>query len=155
MKLVGLLAAATLPVLSLAAIAQTTPAPTTPTTPSATTPSTMPSTTMNNNSGAATTPQWYNSHQGEWRSSKLIGTAVKNNAGETIGDINDVLLSKDGQARAVVIGVGGFLGVGEREVAVDFKSLQVNQDSGGTNVVMLNATKDALKNAPVWQWSRS
>ena len=95
---------------------------------------------------------WYTEHGDEMRASKLIGTNVKNAAGETIGSINEVVLARDGKVAAVVIGVGGFLGIGEREVAVGFDSLRVTNDSNGKAVVALNATKDALKAAPEWKW---
>jgi sporulation protein YlmC with PRC-barrel domain len=97
-------------------------------------------------------PTWYSHQTGEMRASKLIGTAVKNQAGETVGDINEVVLSKEGQVAAVVIGVGGFLGIGEREVAVSFDSIRLAQDENKNTVVSLNATKDALKAAPQWEW---
>ena len=96
---------------------------------------------------------WY-THQGrEMRASKLIGTNVRNDAGESIGEINEVVLDKAGKVAAVVIGVGGFLGIGEREVAVNFSSLRLAQDNSGSTVVSLNATKDALKAAPEWKWA--
>lgn len=68
--------------------------------------------------GSVTGPQWHRPQAGELRASKLIGMTVKNAAGESIGDINEVVLGKDGKVAAVVIGVGGVLGIGEREVAV-------------------------------------
>jgi hypothetical protein len=87
------------------------------------------------------------------RASKLIGTSVKNDANETIGSINEVVLGKDGKVAAVVIGVGGFLGMGEREVAVNFDSLRMSQDSNNRTLVTLDATKDSLKAAPEWRWA--
>jgi sporulation protein YlmC with PRC-barrel domain len=97
-------------------------------------------------------PKWYTAQGSELRASKLIGTSVVNAANETVGDINDVILGKDGKVAAVVLGVGGFLGMGEREVAVEFSSLRLKQD-GGKTVVTIDATKDALKNAPEWKWA--
>jgi sporulation protein YlmC with PRC-barrel domain len=85
--------------------------------------------------------------------SKLIGTSVKNTAGETIGDINEVVLGKDGKVAAVVIGVGGFLGLGEREVAVSFESLQLGRGEDQRTTAMLNTNKEALKAAPEWKRS--
>jgi sporulation protein YlmC with PRC-barrel domain len=99
------------------------------------------------------TLSWYSHQAGEMRASKLIGTAVKNQAGETIGDINEIVLNKDGNVAAAIIGVGGFLGIGEREVAVDFKSLQLNRDTSDNLQVVLNANKEGLKSAPAWTWS--
>ena len=62
--------------------------------------------------------------EGEWRSSKLSGVAVYNEANEKIGDINDVILDKSGKATNVILGVGGFLGMGEHYVAVKFDQLK-------------------------------
>jgi sporulation protein YlmC with PRC-barrel domain len=105
------------------------------------------------NPAPAGQPSWY-THQGsEMRASKLIGANVKNDAGETIGSINEVVLDKAGKVAAVVIGVGGFLGIGEREVAVNFGSLRFAHDNSGSTVIALNATKDALKAAPEWKWT--
>ena len=97
--------------------------------------------------------QWYSHQASELRASKLIGTAVKNNANESIGNINEVILDKDGKVAAVVIGVGGFLGMGEHEVAVNFSSLRLADDGNGKTLVTLDATKDALKAAPQWTWA--
>jgi sporulation protein YlmC with PRC-barrel domain len=62
--------------------------------------------------------------EGEWRASKLSGVAVYNEANEKIGDINDVILDKSGKATNVILGVGGFLGMGEHYVAVKFDRLK-------------------------------
>jgi sporulation protein YlmC with PRC-barrel domain len=105
---------------------------------------------VNPTSGAQ--PQWYTQHGNELRASKLIGTTVVNDANESIGKISEVILGKDGKVAAVVIGVGGFLGIGERDVAVNFESLRMSQDSNNKTIVSLNATKDGLKAAPEWQW---
>ena len=56
--------------------------------------------------------------------SDLIGTRVVSANNESIGDINDVILGRDGQIMAAVVGVGGFLGIGEKDVAVPFKTLE-------------------------------
>jgi sporulation protein YlmC with PRC-barrel domain len=97
-------------------------------------------------------PQWYTQHGNEMRASRLIGTTVVNDANESVGKISELVLSKDGKVAAVVIGVGGLLGMGEREVAVNFASLRIAQDSNNKTTVSLNATKDSLKSAPEWQW---
>jgi sporulation protein YlmC with PRC-barrel domain len=64
-----------------------------------------------------------------------------------IGDVNDVLLNKSGQVTAVIVGVGGFLGVGEKDVAVPFTALAFKEKDGKRYLVM-NATKEALQSAP-------
>jgi len=61
---------------------------------------------------------------GQWRASKLVGVDVYGTDNAKIGDIREVLLNRDGAAEAVVIGVGGFLGIGEKDVAVPFKALE-------------------------------
>jgi sporulation protein YlmC with PRC-barrel domain len=62
---------------------------------------------------------------GAWRVSDLEGKAVYGAEGESIGDIGDVLISQDGSVNAVIIGVGGFLGIGQKDVAVDMSALQL------------------------------
>ncbi len=74
--------------------------------------------------------------------SDLIGTRVVGANNESIGDINDVIMDRNGQIMAAVVGVGGFLGIGEKDVAVPFNALEfmnaqqaqaMNNNSGGTN----------------------
>jgi sporulation protein YlmC with PRC-barrel domain len=64
------------------------------------------------------------SYLGNWRTSKLIGIHVYNNENESIGSISDLLADKSGNIKAVVIGVGGFLGVGEHLVAIAFDQIK-------------------------------
>jgi sporulation protein YlmC with PRC-barrel domain len=74
--------------------------------------------------GAATINYMTQMSAGEWRASKLKGVNVYNTANEKIGDINEILLDNSGKVHAVVIGVGGFLGMGEHDVAVAFSDLK-------------------------------
>ena len=64
------------------------------------------------------------SFQGTWRASKVVGLSVYNDNNESIGSINDLLMDKSGSIKAVVIGVGGFLGVGEHLVALPFEKIK-------------------------------
>ena len=73
---------------------------------------------------------------------KLIGRNVKNPAGDTVGEIKSVYITPEGRVDSVMVGVGGFLGVGEREVRLAWKDLQV-MDNG--EKVVVNMTKDQLK----------
>jgi sporulation protein YlmC with PRC-barrel domain len=57
---------------------------------------------------------------GDWRGSKLTGLAVYNNTDERVGEISEIIIGKDGKISSVVLGVGGFLGIGEHNVAVPF-----------------------------------
>ena len=75
-----------------------------------------------------TTSDTSSSFQGDWRASKLAGLNVYNDANESVGSINDLLTDKTGNIKAVVIGVGGFLGVGEHLVAVPFDKVKFVND---------------------------
>jgi sporulation protein YlmC with PRC-barrel domain len=66
----------------------------------------------------------YEMKPGQWRATKLTGVAVYNNNNERIGDVNELIVSRDGKTEAVVIGVGGFLGMGEHLVAVPFNQVK-------------------------------
>lgn len=82
-----------------------------------------PSTTTNTMSAPAATSSESGYH-GDWRSSKVVGLNVYNDSNEKLGSISDLLVDKSGKINAAVIGVGGFLGVGERLVAVSFDKVK-------------------------------
>ena len=63
-------------------------------------------------------------HMGQWRSSKLIGVNVYNDQNEKLGNIEEILLDQSGKLAGVVLGVGGFLGMGEHNVLVSFDKLK-------------------------------
>jgi sporulation protein YlmC with PRC-barrel domain len=73
---------------------------------------------------------------------KLLGRNIKNMQNETIGEIKSIHLDPSGKVDAVIVSVGGFLGVGEREVLLAWRDLQI--DANG-EVVRANMTKDQLK----------
>ena len=62
--------------------------------------------------------------KGSWRSSKLIGLDVYNDGNEKLGDISELIMDKEGKVKAVIIGVGGFLGVGQHDIAVTMDKLK-------------------------------
>ena len=62
--------------------------------------------------------------KGKWRASKLMGLDVYNEANEKLGDIKELILDVDGKVHAVVIGVGGFLGMGEHDIAITMDKLK-------------------------------
>ena len=64
------------------------------------------------------------SMQGNWRASKVVGLSVYNDNNESLGSINDLLMDKSGNIKAVVLGVGGFLGMGEHLVAIPFDKIK-------------------------------
>lgn len=73
---------------------------------------------------AATATTVSTTASGQWRTSKMDGLKVYNEANENIGTINDLLMDKTGAIKIAVIGVGGFLGVGEHLVAVPYEKLK-------------------------------
>src|SRR6266404_6177266 len=80
------------------------------------------------NMAPATASDTSSSFQGNWRASKMVGLNVYNDKNESVGSINDLLTDKSGSIKAVVIGVGGFLGVGEHLVAVPFDKETADAD---------------------------
>jgi sporulation protein YlmC with PRC-barrel domain len=79
----------------------------------------------------------------------LIGRNVKNPQNDTIGEIESVYINADGKVDSVILGVGGFLGMGERLVRVPWKDLQIS-DNG--EKVVANMTKDQLKGMPPYNY---
>jgi len=72
-----------------------------------------------------------------------------------IGEIMDLLVDKDGKITALIVGVGGFLGMGEKDVAVPFNAVQFNTKDNNKWWPVINATKDALKAAPGYKYDRT
>jgi sporulation protein YlmC with PRC-barrel domain len=85
--------------------------------------------------------------------SDLMGATVHGTNDETIGDVGDIVFNKDGTIDAVVVDVGGFLGMGEKPVALSFDSLQTRLDDSGNLIVAVAASKDELQNAPTYDES--
>lgn len=113
--------------------------------------STSPSATPMTNASSTQKPGFVQQQdQSEWRSSKLVGASVYGPDNSSIGEINDLIVADDGGIKAVVIGVGGFLGVGQKDVAVPFKSLSVKRKANSASIdkITVSFSKDELKNAP-------
>ena len=87
-------------------------------------PSPSPSTETKMAPAAASDQASPSTFQGTWRASKVVGLSVYNDKNESLGSINDLLTDKNGKITAVVIGVGGFLGVGEHLVAIPFEKVK-------------------------------
>jgi sporulation protein YlmC with PRC-barrel domain len=79
-----------------------------------------------------------------YRASKVVGSSVLNDSNETIGKIDDLLVSPDGKAPFAVLSVGGFLGLGARLVVVPYDSLKLVENK----VVLRGGTKERLKMLP-------
>lgn len=145
MKKMPLFAVATAALLSTAAIAQQTPATTAP--------RPAPNAQVTPPIGAATLPGATafvtQQRADQFLASNLIGMKVYGAASENLGEINDLLVDRDGSVMAAIIGVGGFLGVGEKNVAVPFQMVEMTRGSGGDRLV-LRKSKDDLKAAPTF-----
>ncbi len=87
----------------------------------------------------------------EVAASDLLSQKVMNTANEIVGDINDLSIGSDGKIAAVIIGVGGFLGMGEKNVSLPYDQLTFSRDAGGRLVVTANITKESLQSAPEWK----
>jgi sporulation protein YlmC with PRC-barrel domain len=72
-----------------------------------------------------------------------------------IGEIMDVLVDREGKAAALIIGVGGFLGIGEKDVAVPFNAVRVTTKDNNKWYLVMNATKESLKNSKGFKYDRS
>ena len=90
---------------------------------------------------AATTQAARHIANTEMRASKLMGSAVYDSADQKIGSIADLIVDHDGRVTDVVIGVGSFLGAGDKQVGVKMADLKRGKD----NRLVFNTTKDALK----------
>jgi hypothetical protein len=86
-----------------------------------------------------------------YRASKVIGENVVNDANETVGKVDDIIIAPDGKSAFVVLSVGGFLGVGSKYIALPYSSMKVMNGK----LTMLGATKDALKALPEFKYKSS
>jgi len=85
-----------------------------------------------------------------YRASKVIGSKVINDANQTIGKIDDLLVTRDGKEPYAVLSVGGFLGMGTRMVVIRYDSLKFADNK----IVLPGGTKDGLKMLPAFQYSK-
>jgi sporulation protein YlmC with PRC-barrel domain len=84
----------------------------------------------------------------QWLATKFKGTDVLGADDKKIGDVSDILFNKDGKIQAYVVSVGGFLGMGAKEVALAPASFTVVPgDNGGADKLKVSMTQDELKNA--------
>ncbi|HEY0569164.1 MAG TPA: PRC-barrel domain-containing protein [Xanthobacteraceae bacterium] len=107
----------------------------------------------------------------QWRTSKLIGLDVYNNNNEKIGDIDELMMQQSGQIELVVIGVGGFLGIGEHRVALPFNQVKFSNEPRGSTATTgagttsgsgtreypdhatLDMTRDQLRQLPAFRYA--
>jgi sporulation protein YlmC with PRC-barrel domain len=80
--------------------------------------------------------------------SKLVGLTIQNGANETIGEIADVVLDEKSTVKSWVVGVGGFLGIGTKYVAIDPSALKLTRTNDTTLKATIDTNKDQLRAAP-------
>ena len=85
-----------------------------------------------------------------YRASKVIGSSIVNDANETIGKIDDLLVTRDGKEPYAVLSVGGFLGMGTHMVVIRYDNLKFADNK----IVLPGGTKDGLKMLPAFQYSK-
>ena len=116
-------------------------------------------------SGAPAAAPMSQAATGQWRASKLIGVDVYNNQNEKLGEISELIMSPGGQIAGAIIGVGGFLGMGERDVMVPLNQLRFTNEGTSTTGTardgdrrwyperaVLNTNKDQLKGMPEFKY---
>ncbi len=81
----------------------------------------------------------------------LIGETVVTPNNEAIGEITDLVTDKDGKVLAVLIGAGGFLGIGQKDVAIRFKDIKVSREENNDLTVKANVTKEMIAQAPDYE----
>jgi sporulation protein YlmC with PRC-barrel domain len=84
-----------------------------------------------------------------YRASKIVGMTLTNEANETVGKIDDLVIRADDKVVVAIVSVGGFLGVGDRLVAVPYESIAWRENTG----VLPGATKDRLKTFPEFKYA--
>ncbi len=85
-----------------------------------------------------------------YRTSKIIGSNVTNDGNETIGKVDDLIVSPDDNKSAyVILSVGGWLGMGSHLIALPYEDLHITN----AKITLPNATKDGLKNLPEFKYS--
>jgi sporulation protein YlmC with PRC-barrel domain len=86
-----------------------------------------------------------------WSAKKqILGKSVYNDKNEKVGDVDDLIIAPDSSVSYAIIGVGGFLGLGERQVAIPVNHFK----SGEGRIVLPGATKDALQAMPSFQYAK-
>jgi sporulation protein YlmC with PRC-barrel domain len=84
-----------------------------------------------------------------YRASKVLGASVVNEAGDTVGKIDEIIVGSDGKAPFVVLSVGGFLGVGDKLVVLPYEQMRTD----GKKIMLPGATKDSLKALPEFKYA--
>jgi len=103
--------------------------------------------------GASAVMTMYTANPADVRASKLMGTNVYNLKDENIGEVSDLVIDNGKTIKAVVVSVGGFLGMGERNVAISPASIVLSEQRDGSFRLVVNTTKDELKKAEAFNFA--
>ncbi len=87
----------------------------------------------------------------DWLVGNLIGKSVVNADNESIGDVNDLVTDQNGKIIAIVVGAGGFLGIGEKDVAIRFEDVKLARDENNDVKLIADLDKETLASAPDYQ----
>jgi sporulation protein YlmC with PRC-barrel domain len=87
----------------------------------------------------------------DWLVGNLIGKSVVNADNESIGDVNDLVTDQNGKIIAIVVGAGGFLGIGEKDVAIRFEDVKLARDENNDVKIIADLDKETLASAPDYQ----
>ena len=83
------------------------------------------------------------------RAQSLLGVDVSNGQ-DTIGEVSDLVVTDDGRVDAIVVGIGGFLGIGEKPVALAWDSIKLTEQDG-SRVILVSATREQLEGMPTYK----
>lgn len=124
-----------------------------------TTPSTSPSGTtapggIQSTQTTAVVTRFVTMKPADTLSSRLIGINLYNVQNESLGEIEDLVIENGKTITGVVVSVGGFLGIGERYVAIDPSSITLRVENSNITKATVDTTKDNLKNAPAFNYSK-
>jgi PRC-barrel domain protein len=89
--------------------------------------------------------------QSELLAANLIGQTVLDASNESIGEVTDLITDKDGKILAVLVGAGGFLGIGQKDLAIRFQDIKVSRDENDDLIVKADVTKEMVAQAPDYQ----
>ena len=94
-------------------------------------------------------------NEGQWLANDYVGQSAYSADGQAVGEIDDLIIGRDGKVSGVTIAVGGFLGLGQRTIAVPFENIQQTQDENGDTKLVLAVSAEALDTAPEFMTLRA
>ena len=87
----------------------------------------------------------------EWLAHMFVGAPIQNTGGETVGEVSDLMFDPSGHISTVIVGVGGYLGIGEKNVGVRYDALSFKSGAKGERVIVLAVSKESLTAAPAFK----